>query len=52
MYRKIGYWDSKGSEKDIEDIKPVLTREKVRYLCVYLIKFPGKCNVLMYDLSL
>jgi len=29
MNRLIGPWDPKGSEKDIEDLKPVTTREKV-----------------------
>lgn len=32
MNRQIGAWDPKGSEKDIEDVKPVTTREKV---CLY-----------------
>ncbi|CAH1731757.1 unnamed protein product [Aphis gossypii] len=31
MYRKIGTWDSKGSEQDIEDVKTVSTREKIKY---------------------
>jgi len=36
MNRLIGPWDSKGSEKDIEDVKPVTTREKV---CLILNHF-------------
>jgi len=32
MYRKIGTWDSKGSEQDIEDVKTVSTREKVCFI--------------------
>ncbi|XP_029341056.1 uncharacterized protein LOC100570031 [Acyrthosiphon pisum] len=31
MNRLIGHWDPKGSEKDIEDLKPVTTREKIKY---------------------
>lgn len=30
MFRVPGPWESKSSEKDIEEIKPVHTREKVR----------------------
>jgi len=29
MHRVSGPWESKNSEKDIEEIKPVKTREKV-----------------------
>jgi len=32
MNRLIGSWDPKGSEKDIEDLKPVTTREKVCFI--------------------
>lgn len=29
MFRTPGIWESKGSEKDIEECKPTPTREKV-----------------------
>lgn len=32
QYRVPGPWESKSSEKDIEEIEPVKTREKVRTL--------------------
>jgi len=35
MYRKIGTWDSKGSEQDIEDVKTVSSREKVCFIVLY-----------------
>lgn len=37
MYRVPGSWESKNSEKDIEEIKPVQTREKVSVLSKNLL---------------
>lgn len=38
MFRMPGPWESKSSEKDIEDLKPVQTREKVCFIFNLSIK--------------
>jgi len=43
MNRLIGPWDPKGSEKDIEDVKPVPTRERV-CLMLYSSVFQPVCR--------
>jgi len=50
MNRIIGPWDPKGSEKDIENVQPVPTRERV-CLILYHVSLifwdPNKSNVYM-----
>jgi len=42
MCRVPGPWDSKSSDKDIEDLKPVQTREKV-YLFAFRRRYTCMC---------
>lgn len=46
VFRVPGPWDSKSSEKDIEEIKPVQTREKV-----YMTLFIMYRSVIYYKLN-
>lgn len=51
MCRVPGPWESKSSDKDIEDLKPVQTREKV-YLFALRGRYTRVCNLrltIVYD---